>query len=69
MPAPVYLEGADSEVYANKAEDAEGSRLFFKEFSFRGGVGRHCTPATAGLYPQGEANRGTNYPAEPLVGG
>src|SRR3954454_16227751 len=31
--APVYLEGAYSEVYPNKAEDEEGMQLFFKEFS------------------------------------
>ena len=42
--APVYLEGAYSEVYPNKAEDVEGMRLFFKEFSFPGGIGSHCTP-------------------------
>ncbi len=36
--APVYLEGTYSEVYPNKAEDAEGMREFFKEFSFPGGA-------------------------------
>src|SRR3954469_11283427 len=28
--APVYLEGAYSEIYPNKAEDEEGLQLFFK---------------------------------------
>src|SRR4029078_3418042 len=51
--APVYLEGADSEVYPNKAEDEEGMRLFFKEFSFPGGIGSHCTPETPGSIHEG----------------
>src|SRR4051812_13552546 len=51
--APVYLEGAYSEVYPNKAEDIEGMRLFFKEFSFPGGVGSHCTPETPGSIHEG----------------
>src|SRR5947199_4619769 len=44
--APVYLEGTYSEVYPNKSEDEEGLREFFKEFSFPGGIGSHCTPET-----------------------
>jgi xylulose-5-phosphate/fructose-6-phosphate phosphoketolase len=51
--APVYLEGAYSEVYPNKAEDLEGMRLFFKEFSFPGGIGSHCTPETPGSIHEG----------------
>src|SRR5687768_7870564 len=51
--APVYLEGAYSEVYPNKAEDEEGMRLFFKDFSFPGGVGSHCTPETPGSIHEG----------------
>src|SRR3569832_1634702 len=43
-----YLEGRYSEVYPEKSEDAEGMRKFFKEFSFPGGVGSHCTPETPG---------------------
>src|SRR5688572_19227297 len=35
--APVYLEGAYSEVYPNKSEDEGGMLEFFKEFSFPGG--------------------------------
>src|SRR5262249_50786587 len=41
--APVYLEGAYSEIYPNKGEDLDGMREFFKEFSFPGGIGSHCT--------------------------
>jgi len=42
--APVYLEGAYSAIYPNKGEDEEGMLEFFKEFSFPGGIGSHCTP-------------------------
>jgi xylulose-5-phosphate/fructose-6-phosphate phosphoketolase len=51
--APVYLEGTYSEVYPNKAEDEEGMSLFFKEFSFPGGIGSHCTPETPGSIHEG----------------
>jgi hypothetical protein len=43
---PVHLEGTYSEVYPNKGEDVEGMRVFFREFSFPGGIGSHCTPET-----------------------
>ena len=49
---PVYLEGTYSEVYPNKGEDEDGMREFFKEFSFPGGIGSHCTPETPGLHPR-----------------
>lgn len=51
--APVYLEGFYSEVYPNKSEDLEGMRQFFKEFSFPGGIGSHCTPETPGSIHEG----------------
>ena len=51
--APVYLEGRYSEIYPNKSEDEEGMRQFFKEFSFPGGVGSHCTPETPGSIHEG----------------
>jgi xylulose-5-phosphate/fructose-6-phosphate phosphoketolase len=50
---PAYLEGTYSEVYPNKGEDAAGMREFFKEFSFPGGVGSHCTPETPGSIHEG----------------
>ncbi|MDP2795306.1 MAG: phosphoketolase family protein [Sulfurisoma sp.] len=50
---PVYLEGTYSEIYPNKSEDAEGMRQFFKEFSFPGGIGSHCTPETPGSVHEG----------------
>jgi len=50
---PVYLEGAYSETYPSKSEDEEGMRTFFKEFSFPGGIGSHCTPETPGSIHEG----------------
>jgi xylulose-5-phosphate/fructose-6-phosphate phosphoketolase len=51
--APTYLEGTYSEIYPNKGEDEEGMRLFFKEFSFPGGIGSHCTPEMPGSIHEG----------------
>jgi xylulose-5-phosphate/fructose-6-phosphate phosphoketolase len=51
--APVYLEGSYSEVYPEKGEDEEGLREFFKQFSFPGGIGSHCTPETPGSIHEG----------------
>ncbi len=51
--APVYLEGSYSEIYPNKGEDLEGLHHFFKEFSFPGGIGSHCTPETPGSIHEG----------------
>jgi xylulose-5-phosphate/fructose-6-phosphate phosphoketolase len=50
---PVYLEGTYSEVYPEKSLDQEGLRSFFKEFSFPGGIGSHCTPETPGSIHEG----------------
>jgi transketolase N-terminal domain/subunit len=51
--APVYLEGTYSEVYSDKSEDEAGLRGFFKQFSFPGGIGSHCTPETPGSIHEG----------------
>jgi xylulose-5-phosphate/fructose-6-phosphate phosphoketolase len=50
---PVYLEGAYSEIYPDKSQDEEGLLRFFKEFSFPGGIGSHCTPETPGSIHEG----------------
>jgi len=50
---PVYLEGTYSEIYPGKSEDIEGMRMFFKKFSFPGGIGSHCTPETPGSIHEG----------------
>jgi xylulose-5-phosphate/fructose-6-phosphate phosphoketolase len=51
--APAYLEGRYSEVYPDKGETEKGLRQFFREFSFPGGTGSHCTPETPGSIHEG----------------
>ena len=51
--APVYLEGTYSEIYPDKSQDTEGMCRFFKQFSFPGGIGSHCTPETPGSIHEG----------------
>ncbi len=51
--APAYLEGTYSETYPEKSEDEEGMGKFFKQFSFPGGIGSHCTPETPGSIHEG----------------
>ncbi|MDR3590833.1 MAG: phosphoketolase family protein [Negativicutes bacterium] len=51
--ANAYLEGRYSEVYPDKGEDREGLCGFFKQFSFPGGIGSHCTPETPGSLHEG----------------
>ena len=51
--APVYLEGTYTEIYQDKSEDLEGLQRFFKQFSFPGGIGSHCTPETPGSIHEG----------------
>ena len=48
-----YLEGVYSEIYPDKSQDEEGLRRFFRQFSFPGGIGSHCTPETPGSIHEG----------------
>jgi xylulose-5-phosphate/fructose-6-phosphate phosphoketolase len=48
-----YLEGVYSEVYPAISQDAKGLQKFFKQFSFPGGIGSHCTPETPGSIHEG----------------
>ncbi|MEO6966185.1 MAG: phosphoketolase family protein [Acidobacteriaceae bacterium] len=48
-----YLEGTYSEVYPEKSQDEEGLQKFFRQFSFPGGIGSHCTPETPGSIHEG----------------
>jgi len=50
---PCYLEGTYSEVYPDKSPDPEGLHEFFRQFSFPGGIGSHCTPETPGSIHEG----------------
>ncbi len=46
--ANCYLEGHYSEIYPDKSRDEAGMLKFFRQFSFPGGIGSHCTPETPG---------------------
>jgi xylulose-5-phosphate/fructose-6-phosphate phosphoketolase len=46
-------KGVYSEVYPDKSEDVAGMQKFFKQFSFPGGIGSHCTPETPGSIHEG----------------
>jgi xylulose-5-phosphate/fructose-6-phosphate phosphoketolase len=48
-----YLEGVYSEIYPAISEDAAGMQKLFKQFSFPGGIGSHCTPETPGSIHEG----------------
>ena len=48
-----YLEGHYSEIYPDKSRDAAGLLKFFRQFSFPGGIGSHCTPETPGSIHEG----------------
>jgi xylulose-5-phosphate/fructose-6-phosphate phosphoketolase len=50
---PAYLEGTYSETYSDKCEDTAGMKEFFRQFSFPGGIGSHCTPETPGSIHEG----------------
>src|SRR5262249_52380695 len=50
---PCYLEGSYSEIYPDRSEDEEGLLQLFKQFSFLGGIGSHCTPETPGSIHEG----------------
>jgi len=53
LVANVYLEGTYSEVYPNIAQDAEGMKRLFKQFSFPGGIPSHVAPETPGSIHEG----------------
>jgi xylulose-5-phosphate/fructose-6-phosphate phosphoketolase len=48
-----YLEGTYSEIYPENSEDEQGMCHFFRQFSFPGGIGSHCTPETPGSIHEG----------------
>jgi xylulose-5-phosphate/fructose-6-phosphate phosphoketolase len=50
---PCYLEGSYSHYFSQCTEDAVGMKNFFKQFSFPGGVGSHCTPEAPGSIHEG----------------
>ena len=50
---PVWLEGTYGEIYPEKGQDLAGLRAFFRDFSFPGAIGSHCTPETPGSIHEG----------------
>jgi xylulose-5-phosphate/fructose-6-phosphate phosphoketolase len=50
---PVYLEGSYTEIYPDMTLDEAGLLRFFRQFSFPGGIGSHCTPETPGSIHEG----------------
>ncbi|MGI4756793.1 MAG: phosphoketolase family protein [Janthinobacterium lividum] len=48
-----YLEGHYSEIYPDRSQDEAGMLKFFRQFSFPGGIGSHCTPETPGSIHEG----------------
>jgi xylulose-5-phosphate/fructose-6-phosphate phosphoketolase len=51
--ANVYLEGTYTEVFPDVTRDEAGLKKLFKQFSFPGGIGSHCTPETPGSIHEG----------------
>src|SRR6266852_6386989 len=51
--ANCYLEGHYSRIYPDKSRDETGMLKFFRQFSFPGGIGSHCTPETPGSIHEG----------------
>ncbi|MGB6942272.1 MAG: phosphoketolase family protein [Bryobacteraceae bacterium] len=53
MVANTYLEGTYSELFPNIAQDAEGMKRLFRQFSFPGGIPSHAAPETPGSINEG----------------
>jgi len=53
MLGPVYIDGSYTEFYPDESMDAEGLGKFFKQFSFPGHIGSHCTAETPGSIHEG----------------
>ena len=51
--ANAYLEGTYSEFYPEVAQDADGLRRLFRQFSFPGGIPSHVAPETPGSIHEG----------------
>jgi xylulose-5-phosphate/fructose-6-phosphate phosphoketolase len=51
--ANAYLEGTYSEVYPHVAQNLEGMRRLFEQFSFPGGIPSHVAPETPGSIHEG----------------
>ena len=53
LVANSYLEGTYTETYPHIAQDVEGMRRLFRQFSFPGGIPSHVAPETPGSIHEG----------------
>jgi len=53
LVANAWLEGTYSEVYPDIAQDEDGMKRLFKQFSFPGGIPSHVAPETPGSIHEG----------------
>ena len=53
LVANTYLEGTYSEIYPDVAQDEEGMKRLFTQFSFPGGIPSHVAPETPGSIHEG----------------
>ena len=53
LVANTYLEGTYSEFYPNIAQNVEGMKKLFRQFSFPGGIPSHVAPETPGSIHEG----------------
>ena len=53
LVANAYLEGTYSEVYPHIAQNEDGMKRLFKQFSFPGGIPSHVAPETPGSIHEG----------------
>src|SRR5690348_8425548 len=53
LVANTYLEGTYSEIYPEIAQNTEGLRRLFRQFSFPGGIPSHASPETPGSINEG----------------
>lgn len=51
--APVYLEGSYTDRWPEHTENVAGLLRLFRDFSFPGGIGSHCTPELPGSIHEG----------------
>ena len=57
LVAAAWLEGTYTEVYPHVADDADGIRTLFRQFSSPGGVPSHVSVQTPGQHPRGRRAR------------
>lgn len=51
--AHAWMEGTYGELHPDRGQSRDGLRAFFRQFSFPGGIGSHCTPEVPGSVHEG----------------